>query len=539
MRCLYCGKHLALFKKLTGGGEFCSDAHKQSYHEEYNKLALNRLMEAQTRQEDQSTPQPAARGGSGSPPGKPELVEPTARGGYFKQSVPARNPGMAMLASPAQGPAGWPIGFPCAAELRFSPEPGQAGVIMEHRGVPGATAAMAPVSDFLRMCPDPGCAFPRHHFEIDTLRAPAATGPVGFDTCPAPPSEPELRHESAAGFRLSWELPESLDPDWVDGLEFASSEQRLAAVPLGSPREPASSEELAQNRASAAGTGVPLRMEASPGAPGAPEDPGAATVPEREPAAAPVAPVEPAWAAPLLASATPEPVIDEALLLSLFGGDDEAAPLPAAASVPVVQEAPAAAIREITQPQAAPGIPTADTAAGPVPPHEPISFLPVVIRPAAAPNKPRLMQSFQAIAMVSANPQIPVWNMLPLRPRMALGRPPGPGASLLDRGKPEAGAPSGERKPRSAAVDAANEPESPEELFVPTFGSATKPRAGLSRWFKLSILAGVLGIASGSFRLPCGAPVGVAAAVSNPAVELAAGGWVERFQAFSLERAKT
>ncbi len=47
MRCRYCGKELALFKRLTGGGEFCSEAHKQSYQEEYNRLALSRLLQAQ------------------------------------------------------------------------------------------------------------------------------------------------------------------------------------------------------------------------------------------------------------------------------------------------------------------------------------------------------------------------------------------------------------------------------------------------------------------------------------------------------------
>ena len=48
MRCLYCGKPLPLLKKLTGGGEFCSDAHRHKYQEEYNKLALSRLLQAQT-----------------------------------------------------------------------------------------------------------------------------------------------------------------------------------------------------------------------------------------------------------------------------------------------------------------------------------------------------------------------------------------------------------------------------------------------------------------------------------------------------------
>jgi hypothetical protein len=52
MRCLYCGKQLALLKRLTGSGEFCSEAHKQSYHEEYNRLALTRLLQAQSRADD-------------------------------------------------------------------------------------------------------------------------------------------------------------------------------------------------------------------------------------------------------------------------------------------------------------------------------------------------------------------------------------------------------------------------------------------------------------------------------------------------------
>jgi hypothetical protein len=49
MRCLYCGNELALLKRLTGGGEFCSEAHKKSYQEEYNRIALTRLLQAQAR----------------------------------------------------------------------------------------------------------------------------------------------------------------------------------------------------------------------------------------------------------------------------------------------------------------------------------------------------------------------------------------------------------------------------------------------------------------------------------------------------------
>jgi hypothetical protein len=61
MRCLYCGKELALLKRLRGGGDFCSDAHKQSYQEEYNRLALSRLLQAQTKgQQAHSAPVQAA-----------------------------------------------------------------------------------------------------------------------------------------------------------------------------------------------------------------------------------------------------------------------------------------------------------------------------------------------------------------------------------------------------------------------------------------------------------------------------------------------
>ena len=66
MRCLYCGKELALLKRLTGGGEFCSEAHKKSYQEEYNRIALTRLLQAQAKSAknapsiEKAAPPPAA-----------------------------------------------------------------------------------------------------------------------------------------------------------------------------------------------------------------------------------------------------------------------------------------------------------------------------------------------------------------------------------------------------------------------------------------------------------------------------------------------
>src|SRR5579864_3003389 len=52
MRCLYCGKELALLKRLTRSGEFCSEAHKQSYQEEFNRLGLSRLLQARSKTDE-------------------------------------------------------------------------------------------------------------------------------------------------------------------------------------------------------------------------------------------------------------------------------------------------------------------------------------------------------------------------------------------------------------------------------------------------------------------------------------------------------
>jgi len=46
MQCLFCGKELALLKRLRGGAEFCSEAHRKEYQDQYEQLALARLIQA-------------------------------------------------------------------------------------------------------------------------------------------------------------------------------------------------------------------------------------------------------------------------------------------------------------------------------------------------------------------------------------------------------------------------------------------------------------------------------------------------------------
>src|SRR5580698_5697794 len=94
MRCLYCGKQLALLKRLTGGGEFCSDAHKQSYQEEYNRLALSRLLQAQSKPGEIKTVH--------KPPTPAD--QPLAPGASRRRSLPASEPVQEQAPAPSRVP---------------------------------------------------------------------------------------------------------------------------------------------------------------------------------------------------------------------------------------------------------------------------------------------------------------------------------------------------------------------------------------------------------------------------------------------------
>ena len=110
MRCLYCGKQLALLKRLTGGGDFCSDAHKHSYQEEYNRLALSRLLQAQSKPGEIKTQAPAPAPVEG-------LGDPLPPGASRRRALPAGTPAR----PPARAPiiAG-PIAAPEATEERVA-----------------------------------------------------------------------------------------------------------------------------------------------------------------------------------------------------------------------------------------------------------------------------------------------------------------------------------------------------------------------------------------------------------------------------------
>src|ERR1041385_8419072 len=61
MQCLFCGKELALLKRLRGGGEFCSEAHRKEYQDQYEQLALARLLQAKPPAESSTARNPLQR----------------------------------------------------------------------------------------------------------------------------------------------------------------------------------------------------------------------------------------------------------------------------------------------------------------------------------------------------------------------------------------------------------------------------------------------------------------------------------------------
>jgi len=528
-------------------------------------------MEAQTRQDDRGGREAggAANAHGGATP--PELAEPKAWGGYLKQNVNPRSLGETGLMSGEQEPAAWAVAGPYAVPVALpeatgldlvheefvpepeEPDPPKAGVIFQPRFAEGNRAPIAslasssaelaitvPPHDVVQFAPElsrPGmvatqgpvacevetavavahfppvafestCVLPAHPFEIRTSIVPAAASdPVRLDASPVAPPEAELRWESAVSFEFLWRVSESLEPGWVNGLELASSEERLAEALLANAQPLDAAEEIAGNAAVESDTAVESAAEpeveaiAEPGVGALVE---VATPPEQEAVEART-PVE-----SILASATPEPVIDVNMLWSLFGKNEEPAPAAKAepAAEPTSEPEPAimsAAEEPVERPveepmatveEAQESAPEESVAGGKsAGPQEAGSFLPVTIRPAGPPSKSRLMQSFQAIALVSANPQIPAWNMLPLRPKMTLGKAPPPGSTASAKSGSASDARNG-----GSAVAVATAPAEESNTDVPMFGSLAKPRSGLSKWFKLGIAIGVISIAGGMYR---------------------------------------
>ena len=206
MRCLYCGKELALLKRLTGGGEFCSDAHKQSYQEEYNRLALSRLLQAQKKPDK---PEKAEKPEKSSKSNKEQAVTPPT-----PQPPAVELPGVEAAAPPIPEPPS-PHAAPEPVVETAPPQPAahpleeleSFGFLLEFPAVPAAedgvelTGATPQAALSLEPLAEPSsppalvtCAVEAPVYDLYT----AALAPLAAATSWASPPEATLREAALA-----------------------------------------------------------------------------------------------------------------------------------------------------------------------------------------------------------------------------------------------------------------------------------------------------------------------------------------------------
>ena len=204
MRCLYCGKELALFKRLRGG-EFCSDAHRQRYQEEYTQLALNRLLQANTPQEKES----AEAKPQETKPIEPESPALKRRERLGREEAPAAHPPLsapaaasAIIAKPTEsavhlGALSQTLGAlnqtttpQQTAVLDREPAPAAASISTFVETPPAEEAAPAGMSSFLVELPVPA--------PVEAPEIVAATAHLEPTPGPALPRLQEFPREAAA-----------------------------------------------------------------------------------------------------------------------------------------------------------------------------------------------------------------------------------------------------------------------------------------------------------------------------------------------------
>jgi len=89
MHCLYCDRPLALIKRLTGDGEFCSKECRKNYQREHNQLALARLLETQPPKAPAKAVPAKSKPAAAAPVSQPRVTKPQERApepaGFFTE----------------------------------------------------------------------------------------------------------------------------------------------------------------------------------------------------------------------------------------------------------------------------------------------------------------------------------------------------------------------------------------------------------------------------------------------------------------------
>jgi len=389
MQCLFCGKELALLKRLRGGGEFCSEAHRKEYQDQYEQLALARLMQAKPPAESLSPGVPLSR-----PSGGPANTADARPQGPYAGAPPA--PSVATIEAPAPLTA-QASGRHSADERAQKPNHQPAG---ESTAAPLAGFVTDPVIPAVARFQQAGLGQLEHTWERVTAGPSiAAVAALADAEAPAPSRSPE-----------------GLPP--APRVELALSLQALDHHTRASDR----GMELREFTGPAPVMQLQLHPENGS------EPAGADDVMEILMSPHPPQKAKPWLGTPSAFTAAPAELGDLARLdfaTTGFAYSDSPAPLQAA----VVHQAvvPPAAVLAPEPPPAelepeAIAEPVADE---PPPPELVTAALPVTLHGLAA-GRAKLCQAFPGAISAASDVQIPPSATLPLRPVIVFGPPPAP-----------------------------------------------------------------------------------------------------------------
>ena len=402
MQCLFCGKELALLKRLRGGGEFCSEAHRKEYQDQYEQLALARLLQAKQPVEPAAPlgrPAPAPPVVAALPAETPHVNVPAPA--RQDPQVPSRRaiarPPIAMIEAPASRPTAEEAGpAPLAGFVKdplvpavtsFVPAgPLELVVVSSLPSLPpGGSSASSATSGASgqegSLPPAPPVEF---EFSLQALDHHTRNSERGVElrefTGPAPLIELHLRPETAPHpvatadvmeILMSPHPPQKATP-WL-------------GVPRGFPAAPAELGDLARLDFTTTGFAY---------------SDGAASASAVEIADPPQAAPEPV--------SRPEP------------------PVQLAPEVPEVVVAPESVeVRaEVTQVELPPSA-EVPVPAEPAPPALVTKALPVTLHGLAAPRG-KLADTFTAAIVLASDVRVPVSAALPLRPTIVFGPAPAP-----------------------------------------------------------------------------------------------------------------
>jgi len=519
MRCLFCGKELALLKRLRGGGEFCSEAHRKEYQEQYEQLALARLLQAKPRTEPaaplgQPLPAPAV-----VPDHVPERryevpsAEPQAQLHPSTRMIEAVQPAEEAGPAPLAGFVGDPV-VPAVTTFQHA-----GSLELEHVTTPSLPARVTAPDSEESLPPAPRVEF---EFSLQALDHHTRTSERGMELreFAGPTVRMDLHSRPATGTEPA---------EAADVMEILMSPQPpqkatpWLGLPRGFPAAPAELGQLARLDFTTAGFAYSDGPASSSRGQTTSAPQAAVLIPEAPQTQEPVLQAPPAEP-PAPAQPAPPPLVTKALPVTLHG---LAAPRGQLAQT-FTSAITAAADVQIPPPTALPLRPAIVFGPAPTPAPKPAA-VPEPITPAQPKPLPEKTESsFRS-------------SVVPLPKAVPVKRPAAPEAVAAEIKAPKVAAPAADTRveprkdfpaPKPFEAPAASDAGLPSLRMEATESAWSKLSMGLKVGVAAAVIVGLSGIAyvvtRGGGKTTIQAPV--AAAPAAPAVASGvpiSGGWID------------